>query len=126
MYETSSADDLDMHDDGTNFIGNANPGSPITRILTIMTFDIAGAYLGVPTVCALLVIFCLCLVGALCLIAWLWLKYKRREENRKKYNYEVGRNDPEAALKLYPGNIHDLIEESSGSGSGLPYLVSGL
>ena len=27
------------------------------------------------------------------------------------------------AIRLYPGNIHDLIEESSGSGSGVPRIV---
>ena len=27
------------------------------------------------------------------------------------------------AIRLYPGNIHDLIEESSGSGWGVPRIV---
>ena len=27
------------------------------------------------------------------------------------------------AIRLYPGNIHDLIEESSGSRSGVPRIV---
>ena len=45
--------------------------------------------------------------------------FRKKEETHRK---EIAR-DPEMAIRLYPGNIHDLIEESSGSGSGVPRIV---
>ena len=51
------------------------------------------------------------------LIIFLFLR-KKVQTHRK----EIAR-DPESAIRLYQGNIHDLIEESSGSGSGVPRIV---
>ena len=45
--------------------------------------------------------------------------FRKKEETHRK---EIAR-DPEMAIRLYPGNIHDLIKESSGSGSGVPRIV---
>ena len=59
------------------------------------------------------------------LIAFIYLKFKRREDKRQKY-MRTARTDPDAFVMGHPGSLHDLIEQSSGSGSGLPLLVSRL
>jgi len=65
--------------------------------------------------CSLTAIF----IVALLIIVLFFLYYEKKEETHRK---EIAR-DPEMAIRLYPGNIHDLIEESSGSGSGVPRIV---
>ena len=45
--------------------------------------------------------------------------YRKKEQYQQKYV----RRDPEAALRLFPGSLHELIETTSGSGSGRPRLV---
>lgn len=56
------------------------------------------------------------------LVAYWYLRYKKREDSRQKY-MKTAQNDPEAFLSGHQGSIWDMIEQSSGSGSGLPLLV---
>jgi hypothetical protein len=49
-------------------------------------------------------------------------RYKKREDHRQMYLVQTSRNcDPYLANS---GTIQELIDQSSGSGSGLPLLVS--
>lgn len=85
--------------------------------------DLFGAQIGSMTAYTLLISLTICFVIAVLLIAFMYLKYKKREDSRKKYLL-CSRNDPEAALKFYPGTLSDLRDQtSSGSGSGLPLMV---
>ena len=56
------------------------------------------------------------------LIAYCYVRYKNREAKRQKYML-TARQDPDSFVKLHSGTLTDLIEQSSGSGSGLPLLV---
>ncbi|XP_059097995.1 bone morphogenetic protein receptor type-1B-like [Tigriopus californicus] len=56
------------------------------------------------------------------LIALAFLRYKKREDKRQKYML-TARSDPDGFTHSHPGTLNDLIEQSSGSGSGLPLLV---
>ena len=56
------------------------------------------------------------------MIAFVYLRYKRREDRRQKY-VRAAQKDPDSFVKMHPGTLSDLIEQSSGSGSGLPLLV---
>jgi hypothetical protein len=49
-------------------------------------------------------------------------RYKKREDRRQMYLVQTSRNcDPYLANS---GTLQELIDQSSGSGSGLPLLVS--
>jgi len=49
-------------------------------------------------------------------------RYKKREDRRQMYLVQASRNcDPYLANS---GTLQELIDQSSGSGSGLPLLVS--
>jgi hypothetical protein len=49
-------------------------------------------------------------------------RYKKREDRRQMYLVQTARNcDPYLANS---GTLQELIDQSSGSGSGLPLLVS--
>merc|ERR1712018_718400 len=65
--------------------------------------------------CSLTAIF----IVALLVIVLVFLYYEKEKQTHRK---EIAK-DPEMAIRLFPGNIHDLIEESSGSGSGVPRIV---
>ena len=51
-----------------------------------------------------------------------YLRYKKREDRRQRYLRDV-RHKPDTFLDRHGGTLSDLIEQSSGSGSGLPLLV---
>ena len=62
------------------------------------------------------------------LIVFAYLRYKKREDSRQQKYMQTARTaDPESYANLHhgggPGVLADLIEQSSGSGSGLPLLV---
>ena len=60
------------------------------------------------------------------LIVFAYLRYKKREDSRQQKYMQTARRDPESYANLHPGGpgvLADLIEQSSGSGSGLPLLV---
>ena len=52
----------------------------------------------------------------------MYLRCKKQEDKRQKY-VQTARSDPDAFVGLHQGTLSDLIEQSSGSGSGLPLLV---
>ena len=59
------------------------------------------------------------------LLAFIYLRYKKREDWKQQYAL-AARNNPDKLLVdgFYQGPLRDIIEQSSGSGSGLPLLVS--
>ncbi len=71
---------------------------------------------------AMVISFTVCFVLLVLLTAWLYLKFKKRENQRQKYML-TARTDPDSFVGGHSGTLHDLIEQSSGSGSGLPLLV---
>jgi bone morphogenetic protein receptor type-1B len=56
------------------------------------------------------------------LLFYAYLRYKKREDCRQKYIANA-RENPDSFVKLHNGTLQDLIEQSSGSGAGLPLLV---
>ena len=72
---------------------------------------------------ALLVSLTICLVVFILLVTFAYLRYKHREDRRQRYMAEstTGRSDEFGG----PGTstLSELIDQSSGSGSGLPLLV---
>lgn len=64
------------------------------------------------------VIICFILLGVLIVVLWVW--YKRREVQLKK---KLMQNSNRNLYLTSNGTLHDLMEQSSGSGSGLPLLV---
>ena len=75
---------------------------------------------------ALLVSLTICLVIFILLVTFAYLRYKHREDRRQRYMEEssTGRGGAQEELGM-PGasTLSELIEQSSGSGSGLPLLV---
>jgi len=57
------------------------------------------------------------------LSAFAYLRNKRQEDRKQKYAL-TARTDPEGYVSNLPGTLDDLIEQTSGSGQGLPLLVS--
>jgi len=57
------------------------------------------------------------------MVACLYLRYKYKEDHSKKYAM-TARTNPAGYISNFPGNLNDLIEKTSGSGAGLPHLVS--
>jgi len=73
---------------------------------------------------ALLVSLTICLVIFILLVTFAYLRYKHREDRRQRYMAETGVSRTEDIGGM-PGTstLSELIEQSSGSGSGLPLLV---
>ena len=58
------------------------------------------------------------------LTVFAYLRYKKREDSRRQKYTQTARADPDSFVNhLHPGGLAGLIEQSSGSGSGLPLLV---
>jgi bone morphogenetic protein receptor type-1B len=73
---------------------------------------------------ALLVSLTVCLVVFILLVTFAYLRYKQREDRIQRYISEAGGPGDNEEFGL-PGTstLSELIEQSSGSGSGLPLLV---
>ena len=71
---------------------------------------------------ALLISLSICLVIFIILVTFAYLRYKKREDRRQRYLRDV-RHKPDTFLDRHGGTLADLIDQSSGSGSGLPLLV---
>lgn len=71
---------------------------------------------------ALLISLTICLVAFILLVTFAYLRYKQREDRRQRYIAETGRDDG-FGVPAGTSTLSDLIEQSSGSGSGLPLLV---
>jgi bone morphogenetic protein receptor type-1B len=84
--------------------------------------DYIGANLGNWTTYIILITIMFGFVLTVLIVAWVFLRLKKKEDSRKRYMHDA-RNDPEAVLQLYPGTLNELVEQSSGSGSGLPLMV---
>ena len=72
-----------------------------------------------------LVLLCsvtVCIVSLVFLVTCIYLKYKTKELDKQKYLYRKAQQTDSAGLGG-PGTLHDLIEQTSGSGAGLPLLV---
>ncbi|KAJ4438637.1 hypothetical protein ANN_14584, partial [Periplaneta americana] len=70
---------------------------------------------------ALIISITVCLIAFLIIVACVYLRYKKREDRRQMYLVQAARNcDPYLANS---GTLQELIDQSSGSGSGLPLLV---
>lgn len=71
-----------------------------------------------------LVLLCsvtVCIVSLVFLVTCIYLKYKSKELDKQKYMYKKAQQaDPGFGAA---GTLHDLIEQTSGSGAGLPLLV---
>ena len=77
---------------------------------------------------ALLVSLTICLVIFILLVTFAYLRYKHREDRRQRYMEESSQGRAmaeEMGGGGMPGasTLSELIEQSSGSGSGLPLLV---
>lgn len=72
---------------------------------------------------ALLISLSICITIFLIIIAFMYLRYKKREDTRKSMYLEKPTKHCGDFLQNGGSSIHDLIEQSSGSGSGLPFLV---
>ena len=76
---------------------------------------------------ALLVSLTICLVIFILLVTFAYLRYKHREDRRQRYMEESSSRGgaEEMGSGGMPGasTLSELIEQSSGSGSGLPLLV---
>merc|ERR1719319_616914 len=75
---------------------------------------------------ALLVSLTICLVIFILLVTFAYLRYKHREDRRQRYMEESSNGGRSGQQELgMPGasTLSELIEQSSGSGSGLPLLV---
>ena len=76
---------------------------------------------------ALLVSLTICLVIFILLVTFAYLRYKHREDRRQRYMEESSQRGggEEMGGGGMPGasTLSELIEQSSGSGSGLPLLV---
>ena len=72
--------------------------------------------LGMPTNTwlILLLTFMACFAVLMIIVISLVTKWKKKEQSLQRQL----QNDPELGISLFPGNIHQLIENSSGSGSG--------
>ena len=89
--------------------------------------DINGGHSGVPAginpAVFHLVLLCtvtVCIVSLVFFVTCLYLKYKRREVDRQRYIYRQAHQSDQAAPN---GSLKELLEQSSGSGVGLPLLV---
>merc|ERR1712079_709684 len=73
---------------------------------------------------ALLVSLTICLVIFILLVTFAYLRYKHREDRRQRYMAETGVSRTEDFGGM-PGTstLSELIDQSSGAGSGLPLLV---
>jgi len=73
---------------------------------------------------ALLVSLTVCLVLFILLLTFAYLRFKQREDRRQRYIAEAGGGKGREDFGL-PGTstLSELIDQSSGSGSGLPLLV---
>ncbi|XP_046405242.1 bone morphogenetic protein receptor type-1B [Ischnura elegans] len=69
---------------------------------------------------ALMISFTLCLFMFLILVTFTYLRIRKREDRRRAFIAESANKDPYLSSS---GTLQELIEQSSGSGSGLPLLV---
>ena len=72
---------------------------------------------------ALLVSLTICLVIFILLVTLAYLRYKQREDRRQRYMAEAAGGRKEEFGGPGTSTLSELIEQSSGSGSGLPLLV---
>uniref|UniRef100_A0A1B6BX14 receptor protein serine/threonine kinase n=1 Tax=Clastoptera arizonana TaxID=38151 RepID=A0A1B6BX14_9HEMI len=68
---------------------------------------------------ALLISVTICLIVFLIIVTFVYLRYKKREESRQMYLV----HDPRDVYMSSSNTLKHLIDQSSGSGSGLPLLV---
>lgn len=69
-----------------------------------------------------LVLLCtvtVCVVSLVFFVTCLYLKYKRRELDRQRYLYRAAQQSDQGP----GGSLKELLEQSSGTGGGLPLLV---
>ena len=72
---------------------------------------------------ALLVSLTICLVVFILLVTFAYLRYKHREDRRQRYMAESSGARSEEFGGPGTSTLSELIDQSSGSGSGLPLLV---
>ena len=72
---------------------------------------------------ALLVSLTICLVIFILLVTFAYLRYKHREDRRQRYMAENSTGRKEEFGGPGTSTLSELIDQSSGSGSGLPLLV---
>ena len=71
-----------------------------------------------------LVLLCtvtICVVSLVFLVTCIYLKYKSKEMDRRQFMYQRAQQSEKNFSAS--GTIHELLEQSSGSGAGLPLLV---
>ena len=83
--------------------------------------DFQSEFLGIQTQTwlILLVTFMVCFLILVTLVVTIVNKHRKKEEEMRQMRLR----DPEQAIELYPGTLHELVEKSSGSGSGVPIMV---
>jgi len=101
MYDLSKyKDDIEDDDDDSDDIWELDPA--VFHLVLLCTVTV-------------------CVVSLVFLVTWIYLKYKTREMNKQQYLYRrAQQTENQFGVQ---GTIHDLIEQSSGSGAGLPLLV---
>ena len=73
---------------------------------------------------ALLGSLTLCFVLLVIFVAFVYLRFKKREDSSQRKYMRTACSDPDGGtLSLHGGTLSELLEQSSGSGSGLPLLV---
>jgi len=75
---------------------------------------------------ALLVSLTICLVILILLVTFCYLRYKHREDRRQQRCHQQNSGQADSLIGEMEGggrSLSELVEESSGSGSGLPLLV---
>ena len=85
-----------------------------------------GSGLGMDPAIFHLVLLCtvtICVVSLVFLVTCIYIKYKGKEMDRKRYIYQAAQQGEAASFGGPAGTLQDLIEQTSGSGAGLPLLV---
>ena len=87
-------------------------------------YHLFGADMGEAASLALLVSLTICFVLLVIFVAFVYLKFKKREDKSRQKYQRTALTDPDSGIGLQgSGTLSELIEQSSGSGSGLPLLV---
>jgi bone morphogenetic protein receptor type-1B len=86
--------------------------------------EAAGAALD-PAVFHLLLLctVTVCIVSLVFLVTCIYIKYKGKEMDRKRYIYRAAQQGETGLYRGPSGTLQELLEQSSGSGAGLPLLV---
>ena len=85
-----------------------------------------GSGLGMDPAIFHLVLLCtvtICVVSLVFLVTCIYIKYKGKEMDRKRYIYRAAQQGEAASFSASAGTLQDLMEQTSGSGAGLPFLV---